>query len=127
MNDNLILVSEDDEDIRGMLAATLEQAGFSTVQAKDGNTAARIVTVARPVAVVTDVRMPALTGLELCRLIRRSPELSNTAVLMTSAHTSPADIEAGLRAGADDYLPKPLSPKQLVRKVQDLIDQRRTT
>jgi two-component system OmpR family response regulator len=124
MNHNLILVAEDDEDIRDMLVSTLRKADFLTVQAKDGNTAARIVTMARPVGIVTDVRMPALNGMELCRLVRSNPELRNTVVLMTSAHTDPCDIETGLRAGADDYLPKPLSPKQMIRNLRHLIHQR---
>lgn len=66
MNENLVVVAEDDEDIRDMLIFALQQAGFSTAAAKDGNTAARIATVARPTGIITDVRMPALNGMELC-------------------------------------------------------------
>lgn len=124
MNSNTVLVAEDDTDIRDMLILVLQQAGFSAVGAKDGNTAARIAVMARPVGIVTDVRMPALNGIELCQLVRRSPQLRDTALLMTSAHAHTHDIEAGLSAGADRYLPKPLSPRQLVHDLRQLIEQR---
>src|SRR3954471_5352666 len=68
---DLILVAEDDADVRELFAFALRSAGFRVVTAKDGNTAARIITVAAPRVVVTDLRMPALNGIELCQLVRR--------------------------------------------------------
>ena len=127
MNENLILIAEDDTDIRDMLSVTLERAGYRTVGAKDGNTAARILTVARPVGLITDVRMPAMNGMELCRLARRSPEIRDTAILMISGHAHAYDVDAGLGAGADRYLPKPLSPRRLVDELQALIGARQGT
>lgn len=124
MNDNLVLVAEDDADIRGMIIFALRRAGFETAAAKDGNTAARIVTVARPAGIITDVRMPAFNGMELCQLVRCRPELRDTVVLMTSSQSHPDDIQAGLRAGADAYLPKPLTPSQVVHELERLIHQR---
>lgn len=108
-----------------MLALALAQAGFVAVHAKDGNTAARIVRVARPAGIITDVRMPALNGMELCQLVRSSPELRDTAVLMTSSYSHAYDIEAGLRSGADSYLPKPISPRRIVHDLELLINRRR--
>ncbi|WP_236718517.1 response regulator transcription factor [Actinoplanes sp. TFC3] len=125
MNEKLILVAEDDADLRDMLAYALERAGFTAVGAKDGNTAARILQVARPVGIVTDVRMPALNGMELCQLVRRSPQVSNAAVLMVSANAHMHDITAGLDCGADGYLPKPLSPRRLVSELQQVIERRK--
>ena len=124
MNQNLILIAEDDADIRDMLTFALEQAGYRTVAAKDGNTAARILTVAKPVGLITDVRMPALNGMELCRLARGNPDVRDTAILMISANAHAYDVDAGLGAGADRYLPKPLSPRRLVAELQDLITNR---
>lgn len=124
MNQNLILIAEDDADIRDMLSIALEGAGYRTVAAKDGNTAARILTVARPVGLITDVRMPALNGMELCRLARRNPDVRDTAILMISANAHAYDVDAGLGAGADRYLPKPLSPRRLITELQDLITNR---
>lgn len=124
MNQNLILIAEDDADVRDMLSFALESAGYQTVAAKDGNTAARILTVAKPVGLITDVRMPALNGMELCRLARRTPDVRDTAILMISANAHAYDVDAGLGAGADRYLPKPLSPGRLVSELQDLITNR---
>jgi two-component system OmpR family response regulator len=124
MNQNLILIAEDDADIRDMLSFALAGAGYRTVAAKDGNTAARILTVARPVGLITDVRMPALNGMELCRLARRNPDVRDTAILMISANAHAYDVDAGLGAGADRYLPKPLSPRRLITELQDLITNR---
>jgi two-component system OmpR family response regulator len=124
MNRNLILIAEDDGDVRDLLSFALESAGYRTVAAKDGNTAARILTVARPVGLITDVRMPALNGMELCQLARRNPEIRDTAILMISSNAHAYDVDAGLGAGADRYLPKPLSPRRLVSELQDLITNR---
>jgi two-component system, OmpR family, response regulator len=124
MNQNLILIAEDDGDMRDMLTFALEAAGYRAVAAKDGNTAARILTVARPVGLITDVRMPALNGMELCQLARRNPEIRDTAILMISSNAHSYDVDAGLGAGADRYLQKPLSPRRLVAEMQDLITNR---
>jgi len=125
MNPNLILIAEDDPDVRDMLSVTLEGAGYHTVGAKDGNTAARIMAVAKPVGLITDVRMPQLNGMELCRLARRNPDIKDAAILMISASHHAYDVDAGLDAGADRYLPKPLSPHRLVGELQTLIGTRR--
>ena len=124
MNQNLILIAEDDADIRDMLTFALEGVGYRTVAAKDGNTAARILTVAKPVGLITDVRMPALNGMELCRLARHHPDVRDAAILMISANAHAYDVDAGLGAGADRYLPKPLSPRRLVAELQELITNR---
>jgi two-component system response regulator MtrA len=127
MNHDLILIAEDDADIRDMLSVTLEAAGYRTVGAKDGHTAARILTVAKPAGLITDVRMPALNGMELCRLARRNPDIRDTAILMISSNSHAYDVDAGLGAGADRYLPKPLSPRRLVSELHELIAGRRAT
>ncbi|MFG1990075.1 response regulator [Actinoplanes sp. NPDC048988] len=119
---NLILIAEDDSDIRDLLTVTLESAGFRTVAAKDGNTAARILKVARPAGLITDVRMPALNGMELTQIARLDPASRDTAILMISANTHAHDIDAGLGAGADRYLPKPLSPQRVVAELRDLLE-----
>ena len=127
MNENLVLVAEDDPDLRDMLTFALERAGYTAVGAKDGDTAARIIRVARPVGIVTDVRMPAVNGMELCQMVRQDPEVRNAAVLMVSANSHFHDINAGLGSGAYGYLPKPLSPRRMVAELQRLIARRRMT
>lgn len=121
MNHNLVLVADDDSDMRHLLSFALESAGYQAMGARDGQSAARILTVAKPVALITDVLMAGMNGMDLCRLARRS---GNTAILMISSNTHEYDVAAGLGAGADRYLPKPISPRQLVAALQDVIADR---
>ncbi|WP_328465578.1 response regulator [Actinoplanes sp. NBC_00393] len=124
MNQNLILIADDDSDIRDMLSITLEEAGYRALGAKDGHTAARILTVAKPVGLITDVRMPAMNGMELCQLARNTPSIRDMAILMVSGNAHAYDVDAGIESGADGYLPKPLSPRRLVNELQTLISRR---
>ncbi|GIF12581.1 response regulator transcription factor [Actinoplanes teichomyceticus] len=124
MNQNLILIADDDADVRDMLAVTLEAAGYRTVGAKDGHTAARIMTVAKPIGMITDVRMPSMNGMELCQLARNTPDIKDMAILMVSGNNHAYDVDAGLISGADGYLGKPLAPKALVAELQTLISRR---
>lgn len=117
MTENVVLVAEDDADVRELLAFALEAAGYATVAAGDGRTAAKMLGSTRPVGVIADVRMPALNGMDLCRLVRSTPEWFNTAFLLVSANTHQYDVDAGISAGADRYLPKPLSPRRLVAEL----------
>ena len=121
---DLILVAEDDSDIRDLLTVTLESAGFRAVAAKDGHTAARILEVARPAGLITDIQMPALNGLDLCRRARLTPAGRDVAIVVMSADTHPYDAEAGLAAGADRYLAKPLSPRRLVAELRAILTER---
>lgn len=124
MNQNLILIADDDNDVRDMLTVTLEAAGYRALGVKDGKSAARILTVAKPVGMITDVLMPAMNGMELCQLARSNPAIRDMAILMVSGNAHAYDVDAGLDSGADGYLPKPLSPRQLVAQLQTLIDRR---
>jgi two-component system response regulator MtrA len=127
MKNNLILIAEDDADIRELISLAVERAGFTAVGAKDGNTAARILAVAKPVGLITDVVMPTLNGLELCRLARQNPDLRDTAIVMISANAHAFDVDAGLVSGADRYLTKPLSPTRMVDELKTLIHGRRVS
>jgi two-component system OmpR family response regulator len=124
MNQNLILIADDDSDVRDLLTLTLESAGYRALGAKDGNTAARILTVAKPVGMITDVRMPAMNGMELCQLARNTPAIRDMAILMVSGNSHAYDVDAGLGAGADAYLSKPIAPRDLVSQLQALINRR---
>jgi two-component system OmpR family response regulator len=124
MNQNLILIADDDSDARDLLTVTLESAGYRALGAKDGNTAARILTVAKPVGMITDVRMPAMNGMELCQLARSTPAIRDMAILMVSGNNHAYDVDAGLGAGADAYLSKPIAPRELVSQLQTLISRR---
>ena len=124
MNQNLILIADDDADVRDMLSVTLEAAGYRALGAKDGHTAARILTVAKPIGMITDVRMPAMNGMELCQLARSTPAIRDMAILMVSGNSHAYDVDAGLISGADGYLAKPLAPKALVAELQNLLGRR---
>ncbi|MEU8657323.1 response regulator transcription factor [Actinoplanes philippinensis] len=124
MNQNLILIADDDSDVRDLLSVTLEAAGYRALGAKDGNTAARILTVAKPVGMITDVRMPAMNGMELCKLARNTPAIRDMAILMVSGNSHTYDVNAGMTAGADGYLSKPIAPRELVSQLQTLISRR---
>jgi two-component system OmpR family response regulator len=120
MNQNLVLIAEDDRDVRELLSFSMESAGYRTVGARDGRTALRILQTAQPVALITDVLMPDMNGMELCRLVRNTGD-RRTAILMVSANIHQHDMEAGLNAGADRYLPKPITPRRLVAEMLEVI------
>lgn len=118
---DLVLVAEDDPDLRELIAMSVEGAGLRTVCVTDGITAARVLETATPRAIITDVGMPAMTGLELCRLVRSQAQLRDLPVIMVSAAIDDADIEAGYAAGATDYLVKPFSPRRFRTRLTELL------
>jgi two-component system OmpR family response regulator len=126
MNENLVLIAEDDRDVRELLSFAVEAAGYPTVCVRDGRAAVTILNTTHPIALITDVRMPDMNGMELCRFARDIGD-SQIAILMVSASVHPHDIDAGLSAGADRYLPKPISLRRLVAEMQEVIAHRSTT
>ncbi|MEU4690407.1 response regulator [Actinoplanes sp. NPDC023714] len=124
MNENLILIAEDDADVRELLSFTLQAAGFPTIAVADGRNAADILIYAAPVGLIADVQMPGMNGLDLCRLARRTPAVHNTAVLLFSAKIQRLDADAGMAAGADRYLRKPTRPRHLIAELRQVIADR---
>ncbi|MEV6350871.1 response regulator [Actinoplanes sp. NPDC051851] len=117
----LVLIAEDDRDIRDLLSYTFEKAGFRTVTADDGRSAAEILIHDHPAAIIADVRMPNLTGTDLCQLVRRDPRLRDIAIVLLSANIQPEDITEGMTAGADRYFTKPTSLHHLVEEVEEVL------
>jgi DNA-binding response OmpR family regulator len=118
---SLILVVEDDDDIRDYLVLRLQRLGHDVVAAADGQAGLELAERRRPDLVVTDWSMPRLTGIELCSALRRQPDAGDVPILMITAHGSEtAKIEA-LAAGADDLMLKPFIPVELVRRVAALL------
>lgn len=111
------LVVEDDDDIRDLLVRTLERDGFAVSGAPSGSTAVELARSMEPELVTLDVNLPGMDGLEVCRQLRQH---SSAYVIMISARTDEADKLAGLDAGADDYLGKPFSPRELRARVAAL-------
>lgn len=117
------LVVEDDDDIRSLLVHTLTKEGFTVTEAPTGPRAVELVQSVEPELVTLDVQLPGLNGLEICRQIR---EHSNAYVVMISARSTETDKLAGLEAGADDYLTKPFSTRELRARVAALFRRPRT-
>jgi DNA-binding response OmpR family regulator len=113
------LVVDDDETVGDVVAAYLERAGMAVLRASDGIDALTLAAVRRPDIVVLDLMLPGIDGLEVCRRLRRSaPELP---IVMLTALGEEDDRIRGLEVGADDYLTKPFSPRELVLRVQSVL------
>lgn len=105
-----VLVADDDYVSRLVAKAAVEQSGHECIVAADGDAAWELFQIHRPQVVVTDLIMPGLDGLALCRAIRSTDEDSYTYLVLVTSHGSQDDVLAGLQAGADDYVTKPLDP-----------------
>jgi DNA-binding response OmpR family regulator len=116
-----ILVVDDDAKIVRLVRTYLERDGFSVVTAADGPAALDAIETHRPALVVLDLMLPELDGRAVIRAVRRDDEAANTPILMLSARGSIMDRIAGLEDGADDYLPKPFSPAELVLRVKSIL------
>ncbi|HJW84612.1 MAG TPA: response regulator transcription factor [Anaerolineae bacterium] len=110
-----ILVVDDELDIVKVVRAYLEQSGFRVLTASDGTQALAVFRHERPDLVVLDLNLPSLDGLDVCRAIRRE---SNTPVIMLTARVEETDRLIGLEIGADDYITKPFSPREVVARVR---------
>ncbi|WP_420178871.1 diguanylate cyclase [Paenarthrobacter sp. TA1.8] len=108
-----ILIADDDQISRMITKAAVEQSGHECIVAVDGDSAWQLYKEHSPEAVVTDLMMPGLNGLDLCRAIRAAEEDRYTYVILVTSHGSRKDVLAGMEAGADDYVTKPLDPFSL--------------
>jgi two-component system, OmpR family, alkaline phosphatase synthesis response regulator PhoP len=116
-----IVVIEDEDAIRDVVAYNLERAGFRVATAADGREGLLRVREHRPDLVVLDLMLPELDGLDVCRALRDEPETALLPVIMLTAKGSEDDIVAGLSAGADDYVTKPFSPRELVARIEAML------
>jgi DNA-binding response OmpR family regulator len=116
-----ILVVDDDAKIVRLVRTYLERDGFTVVTAADGPAALEAIEAHRPALVVLDLMLPELDGRAVIRAVRRDDEAAHTPILVLSARSSTIDRIAGLEDGADDYLPKPFSPAELVLRVKSIL------
>jgi two-component system alkaline phosphatase synthesis response regulator PhoP len=116
-----ILVVEDEPDIRKLVHYNLAQERFTVLEAEDGEKALKILQREKPHLIVLDLMLPGLSGLELCRNLRERPETARIPILMLTAKASEADRIVGLEMGADDYLTKPFSPREMVARVKAIL------
>ena len=113
-----VLVVDDEPIVREIAVRYLERAGYATYEAADGPTARRLVEQQQPDLVVLDIMLPGIDGLELCRWIRSRSDLP---VIMLTARGEEADRIVGLELGADDYVTKPFSPRELAARVRTVL------
>jgi CheY-like chemotaxis protein len=116
-----ILVAEDERDIRDLIAFTLRFAGYEVITANNGEEAVQLTAQTIPDLVLTDVRMPKMTGYEACRLIKADPATQHIPVVFLSAKGQEAEVQSGLDAGGEEYLLKPFAPDQLTRRVAEIL------
>ena len=120
----LVLVADDEEDIRALVAFRLQRAGYDVITAGDGAEALTLATSRLPDLIVLDMMMPKATGLEVTRSLREQDSTKDIPVILLTARAQEADVASGFAAGADDYVKKPFSPMDLQRRVQALLERR---
>lgn len=116
-----ILVAEDEEDIRNLIVLTLEFAQHQVIQAKDGVQAVELAKSELPDLIMTDVRMPKMTGYEACRIIKSDEGTKHIPVIILSAKGQDEEKEAGRQAGADDYILKPFEIAGLTQRITEIL------
>ena len=121
MEEKSILVVEDERAIREMVVFTLKRAGFAVREAEDANAARHAMADRRPDLVLLDWMLPDLSGLELARSLRREDATRELPIIMLTARAAEDDKVLGLESGADDYLTKPFSSRELVARIQALL------
>jgi DNA-binding response OmpR family regulator len=117
-----VVIAEDDRDIRELVELILQEDGYTTVPVSDGLGALTACRETHPDVVLLDVSMPGeLTGLEVCRRIRADEDLGGVRVMLLTARAREEDVNSGYAAGADDYLVKPFTPRELTRRIEELL------
>ena len=116
-----IMIVDDEQDIVELLSYNLEREGFSTVKAYDGEAALGLVRSEKPDLMILDLMLPKMNGLDVCKAIRRNPETVNLPIIMLTAKGDEIDKIIGLEVGADDYITKPFSVKELIARVRAVL------
>src|ERR1700752_496583 len=117
-----VLVVEDEQDIAGLIKHALERSGDGLVEiVGSGDAALRAVNEQTPDLVILDLNLPVLSGTEVCRILRGRPATANVPIIMLTARTGEADRVTGLDAGADDYVSKPFSLRELAARVRAVL------
>jgi two-component system, OmpR family, phosphate regulon response regulator PhoB len=116
-----ILVVDDEADVTDLVSYHLKSKGYSILTANNPNQSLSLARTLQPDLVILDVMMPDLNGIQICRLLRADPQLKNVPVVFLTAKAEEADRIQGLETGADDYICKPFSTKELVLRVQSIL------
>jgi len=116
-----ILVVDDDKQIARLVRSYLEQAGYRVSVAYEGNEALQSIRADRPDLIVLDLMLPGKDGWEITRIIRGDKDLSGVPIIMLTARVEDTDKIVGLELGADDYIPKPFNPREVVARVRAVL------
>ena len=116
-----ILLVDDEPDALEVLGFKLREAGFSPIFARDGAKALAAARQERPDLIVLDLMLPEVDGLEVCKILRKDPATAAIPILMLTARAAEMDRVLGLELGADDYVTKPFSPRELILRIRKLL------
>lgn len=117
-----ILIAEDEPDIRELITLTLQFSGYDVVSVKDGEEAVHTAQAENFDLILMDVRMPRMTGYEACRVLRTIDATKQIPIIFLSAKGQESEVQAGLEAGADQYILKPFAPDMLTRKIKEVLN-----
>lgn len=121
MSKGTVCIVEDEEDIREILEIQLKREGFTTLSASTGELGLRMIREHRPVLVLLDVMLPGMDGFDVCRAMRSEKTTREIPVIMITARGEETDVVTGLEIGADDYIPKPFSPRVVASRVKSVL------
>lgn len=116
-----VLVAEDDRDIQELIVYNLTQEGFKVTALNRGDQVLEAIKIKRPDLLLLDVMLPGMTGIEICKALRGNEQTRNLPIIMVTAKGSETDKIVGLELGADDYITKPFSPKELVARTKAVL------
>jgi two-component system phosphate regulon response regulator PhoB len=116
-----LLIIEDDEDIQELLRYNLAKEGYQVTKAVSGEEGLKAARAKSPDLILLDLMLPGIDGLEVCKLLKKDPKTESIPVVMLTAKGEEADVVAGLELGAEDYVPKPFSPKVLIARLRTVL------
>ncbi|HET8561919.1 MAG TPA: response regulator [Marmoricola sp.] len=116
-----IVIADDDADIRELVVFKLRHGGHEVVPVGDGAAAVEACRNEKPDLVILDVMMPGMSGLEAARALREDDDLSALPIILLTARAQESDVDQGFQAGADDYIVKPFSPRELAARVDAVL------
>ncbi|MGQ3684866.1 MAG: response regulator [Candidatus Loosdrechtia sp.] len=122
-----ILVVDDEQDLVKLIRYHLEKDGYKVITAFDGENALFLARREKPELIILDLMLPGIDGFEVCRKLKANQELANSAIVMLTAKGEKDDITVGLKLGADDYVTKPFSPKELIARVEAVLRRTKTS
>lgn len=116
-----VLIVDDEKDIVDLLAFNLDKEGYAVLKAYDGEKALELARAGKPHLILLDLMLPGIQGLEVCKILRSKPETAHLPIIMLTAKGDEVDKVLGLEIGADDYVTKPFSVKELMARIRALL------